>query len=879
MVITVHAQTPTITMTTTMSINSQISFSIRGSSASTPIQIDWGNGVKENYTIGDSDEAFGFPVKGSTIKIWGSGVEGFNIQSKNLTTLTFSEATSLKTLFCKNNQLTTLNLSGCTALTLVECKQNLISSLTLPSTATLTYVDCSDNNLTLASLPIKQGSWTTYIYSPQKDYTLPKTIYAVNEEIDLNSQLTINGNTTIYTLKTASGTTLVNSIDYNIAGGKFTFLKTYPESLYCEMINATFPSLTLKTISFNIPPLPAVVMTTTTAVGSTFSFSIAANANNTPIQVDWGDGVLVNYTINIYSITPSSTLKGNTIKIFGEGISWLFVSSNNLTNLDISNNIALEYLSCYSNQLISLDVSKNTALTYLNCYSNQLTALDVTKNTALVDLDFSNNNLTTIDVSNCTLLKDLRLSSNQLTSLDISNNTALICLDFNYNKLSTIDILKNTLLKYLNFRSNQLIALDLSKNTALINLDISFNKITTIDLSNCISLKSLSCSVNQLSALDISKNIALTSLSCTSNHLNTLDVSKNTALTYIECSCNLLTALDVSNCILLDRLKCYINRLTTLDVSKNTALDNLDFSYNNITTIDVSNNTALTFLFCGYNKLTTLDLSSNTALINFDCKGNRLNNLDVTKNIAITNLGCSENLLTTLDVTKNTAMTKLECNSNKLTSLDLSKNTALTSLSCQSNLLNFTTLPIKQNTWVTYTYSPQAAFVLQKKNYTLSETIDLSSQLTINSNTTNYTLKTKSGSTLTSSVDYTATNGIFTFLKTQTDSVYCQMTNATFPDLTLSTTNVKITQFPSSVDENKMKVNIYPNPVKEFLNIEYDENITKVDVFTITGVRVFETIGSNTNTMTIPAINLPKGMLIVKIYSRNGIMEQKILKE
>jgi hypothetical protein len=212
-------------------------------------------------------------------------------------------------------------------------------------------------------------------------------------------------------------------------------------------------------------------------------------------------------------------------------------------------------------------------------------------------------------------------------------------------------------------------------------------------------------------------------------------------------------------------------------------------------------------------------------------------------------------------------------------SLDVSKNNALTNLYCHSNLLFINTLPIKQISWTTYSYSPQAKIVLPKKNYALTETIDLSNQRTVNSNTTTYLWKTKGETTLASGIDYSINNGVFSFLKTQTDSVYCQMTNATFPGLMLSTTSVKITQFPTSVDENKMQVNIYPNPVKEFLNITYDENITKVDIFTITGVRVFETIGSNTNTMTVPATNLPKGMLIVKIYSRNGVMEQKILKE
>ena len=41
--------------------------------------------------------------------------------------------------------------------------------------------------------------------------------------------------------------------------------------------------------------------------------------------------------------------------------------TNNLTSLDLSNNPALEILSCNQNRLTTLDVSSNTALTDLHC--------------------------------------------------------------------------------------------------------------------------------------------------------------------------------------------------------------------------------------------------------------------------------------------------------------------------------------------------------------------------------------------------------------------------------------------------------------------------------------------------------------------------------
>lgn len=64
----------------------------------------------------------------------------------------------------------------------------------------------------------------------------------------------------------------------------------------------------------------------------------------------------------------------------------LYCSSNHLTSLDVSKNMALKTLLCDYNQLKSLDVSGCTALWWLNCASNQLTSLDVSGCSALAGL-------------------------------------------------------------------------------------------------------------------------------------------------------------------------------------------------------------------------------------------------------------------------------------------------------------------------------------------------------------------------------------------------------------------------------------------------------------------------------------------------------------
>ena len=98
----------------------------------------------------------------------------------------------------------------------------------------------------------------------------------------------------------------------------------------------------------------------------------------------------------------------------------LYCDNNQLTSLDVSENIALQKLSCYRNQLTSLDVSQNTQLKELRCYGNQLTSLDVSKNPALVWLSCTRNQLTSLDLSQNHALENLQVMENCLTSLDLS---------------------------------------------------------------------------------------------------------------------------------------------------------------------------------------------------------------------------------------------------------------------------------------------------------------------------------------------------------------------------------------------------------------------------------------------------------------------------
>ena len=105
--------------------------------------------------------------------------------------------------------------------------------------------------------------------------------------------------------------------------------------------------------------------------------------------------------------------------------------TTSITCADISSLKGIEYfvnvqlIDCRGCNLTQLDVSENTALEVLYCSKNNLTQLDVSKNIYLLDLDCSGNNLTQLDVSENAKLCELKCYNNNISQLDVSNKSNL----------------------------------------------------------------------------------------------------------------------------------------------------------------------------------------------------------------------------------------------------------------------------------------------------------------------------------------------------------------------------------------------------------------------------------------------------------------------
>jgi hypothetical protein len=119
-------------------------------------------------------------------------------------------------------------------------------------------------------------------------------------------------------------------------------------------------------------------------------------------------------TIGYLQIAGNSITDLTGIEDF-TALDWLYCNHNQLTSLDLSQNLLLLTLICHNNQLSSIDISQNSLLNAIGCENNQLNCLNV-KNGNNSNFQFinlvNNPNLTCIEVDN------VNYSINNWTSVD-----------------------------------------------------------------------------------------------------------------------------------------------------------------------------------------------------------------------------------------------------------------------------------------------------------------------------------------------------------------------------------------------------------------------------------------------------------------------------
>lgn len=199
------------------------------------------------------------------VKLGENTLTTINLSFNKLTEFDLTQLPSLKTLYISDNQLTKLDFSKLVAGGDIQVQNNQLTELIIPVSVKNLYAqnnqiakydvaDCTNrcqidhNKLNLATLPVCPAGLNTtlkksrYIYYPQAPYEVPASV----KELDLTSQLTAQGLlaepvTTTFSFATASGTPLVENVDYQqTAPGKFIFIKQQSEKIHAIMATTAF---------------------------------------------------------------------------------------------------------------------------------------------------------------------------------------------------------------------------------------------------------------------------------------------------------------------------------------------------------------------------------------------------------------------------------------------------------------------------------------------------------------------------------------------------------------------------------------------------------------------------------------------------------------
>ena len=534
-------------------------------------------------------------------------------------------------------------------------------------------------------------------------------------------------------------------------------------------------------------------------------------------------------------------------------LKFLAFNNDSLTTIDVSKNTQLVELECARNYLTSLDVSHNTKLTFLNCFGNKLTSLDINNNKELNKLYYFDNPFTTatLDDIYCSLpdRKGKTPGIIRPYSGDSSKNKDIVLATNGSNATSKNWKIQDhaswkemtgftgthqcgggsgvNMERYITFTV---------KKGAKIEIDFAADEENTpVKIVSGTTDQTITVGVDWVGSMDyvagdgtmtVYGNVRRVDCNENKGNITALDASHNVPLAYINCDNNSISSLNVSKNTQLSALYCSDNSLATLDVSNNGQLEYLNCYNNKLTQLDLKNNTKLTFLNCGKNTLSSLDLSKNTQLSILYCNDNKLTSLGIDHNILLKSFGCNNNLLSSLDVSKNTQLDILYCYTNRLTKLDVSKNTKLKRLYCHTN--NFTTAALDD----IYCLLPD------RKGQTEGQIQPL----------TNASSADKSKVLATNGSNATAKGWKIQYFDNDSEIT--------------GFTGTHQCGGGTGIDEAKdlPSLAVYPNPVKDVLNIATDKPVHSIRIYNVYGTEVAHA----TDTNSIDVSHLPAGVYMVR---------------
>jgi len=421
---------------------------------------------------------------GSPITITVSNVDGFSgltrfwVTSAELTSIDVTNGVNITNLNVRNNPITTLDVSTLIGLTKLYALSTDIVSLDISQNDLLTTLQINNAALTtvaldqivndldangesngdlqitnqstgdLLSFSAQPGydnligkGWTIDVSAPA-DIT-PPTIGILNTPTNVaTTSLTLDwtaatddiGVTEYNVYKDAVlEVTLGNVLTYNVTG--LTPGTNY--DFYVTALDAAGNESTASNTQNVTTNLPVTTITmTTNSVDSGWTSSLQANLNSgallhweatnsvlnggVPLIADTNDVPIFNFESNDGS---PITITVSNVDGFS-GLTRFWVTSAELTSIDVTNGVNITNLNVRNNPITTLDVSTLIGLTKLYALSTDIVSLDISQNDLLTTLQINNAALTTVALDQ--IVNDLDANGESNGDLQITNNVGTL---------------------------------------------------------------------------------------------------------------------------------------------------------------------------------------------------------------------------------------------------------------------------------------------------------------------------------------------------------------------------------------------------------------------------------------------------------------------
>lgn len=731
-----------------------------GVTANQNVTVDWGNGTTSDpvllSTQNDPYNSLTGTIAGTEIIVYGTdptAIKRFYYRGEDapkMSSVDLSALTALTYLEITDNDITALDVSKCKALETLAASNNALTSLTLPSTETLTSIDVSNavenGVVTAGSNEVLGSAWSN----------APKL-----------STLKVSGNTKLKMISFLKWETFDISKNTELTtlymdGSKQSTLNIAANTKL-ETLSATYNSFT--EIDASTMLADASIYLENNALTS---IKIPENYNGT-LRIT--DNNLTFATLPVYS--PSSAYK---YRFAPQAIIPASISGDNIVDLSEQAKVG-ETASTFVWKVGETTLvegtdytAKDGVFTFLKDVADAYCEIQNSVFYASGSAGYNQLTLTTATVTSPNLIPlmmsyDVNIAEGLPTTFNMTENTgAGIDIYIDWGDGAKTGPYKVTDDSYIDFSG--------TPKGKTIKIYGDANVVNRFSASADYNFSNLTFGNVQIESIDLSKLVNLTNLTLNQHLFSTVDLSNNTELTSVDLQSNKITAFDFD-----------LPKLKTLSLS-NSAKDNVKaFGENKPSNVNFAKIPALTTFEASYTgiNLDFTQLGENITTVRLI--GNDLESVDLSKSgINPTTIALNYNNLTTLDASGIKTNASLMVIGNKLTSITLPEGMAGT-VNISSNCFTFATLP---TVWSKLTYTPQAVVEAQIAD----GKVDLSEQALVGATATVFTWK--DGETeLVEGTDYTASNGVFTFLKDAYNAV-CTMTNADFPKLTLTTSPLNI---------------------------------------------------------------------------------------